>query len=131
MQTLNIYNMEKTIGMMQKTNIKLPSPTKFDGRYPQFNEWSGEVKAYIGVHNVDECTKFVTAMTFRTRTLQKRSENPTTYSQTFAEGEDGHDSARVARRLHAPHGDSQKDERWHCQIQSDKLCVATCFKARQ
>eukprot|EP00971_Amphidinium_carterae_P146773 2908808-Amphidinium_carterae.2 len=47
-------------------NIKLPSPTQFDGRYPQFNEWAGEVKAYLGVHNVsiedimDECTKFVT-----------------------------------------------------------------------
>eukprot|EP00971_Amphidinium_carterae_P278726 5533192-Amphidinium_carterae.1 len=41
MQTLNIYKMEKgTIGMMQKINIKLPSPTKFDGRYPQFNEWA-------------------------------------------------------------------------------------------
>eukprot|EP00971_Amphidinium_carterae_P194757 3864702-Amphidinium_carterae.1 len=53
---------------MQKISIKLPSPTQFDGRYPQFNEWAGEVKAYIGVCNVnieditDESTKSVTAI---------------------------------------------------------------------
>eukprot|EP00971_Amphidinium_carterae_P348261 6490407-Amphidinium_carterae.2 len=53
----------KTIGMMQKMNIKLPSPTKFDGRYPQFYEWAEKVKAYLSVHNVniddimDDCTK--------------------------------------------------------------------------
>eukprot|EP00971_Amphidinium_carterae_P210081 4167785-Amphidinium_carterae.1 len=53
MQTLNIYRMEEgTISMLGRMNIKLPSPTQFDGRYPQFNEWSGEVKAYLGVHNV-------------------------------------------------------------------------------
>eukprot|EP00971_Amphidinium_carterae_P253165 5026440-Amphidinium_carterae.1 len=36
---------DNTIGMTQKTNIKLPTPTHFDGRIPHFNEWAGEVKA--------------------------------------------------------------------------------------
>eukprot|EP00971_Amphidinium_carterae_P240915 4782729-Amphidinium_carterae.1 len=27
-------------------------PTQFDGRNPQFREWSGEVKAYLTIHNV-------------------------------------------------------------------------------
>eukprot|EP00971_Amphidinium_carterae_P203835 4045359-Amphidinium_carterae.3 len=69
MQTMIIYNTEnKTIGMMQNMNIKLPSPTQFDGRYPQFYEWAGEVKAYFSVHNVniedimDDCTKSVTVI---------------------------------------------------------------------
>eukprot|EP00971_Amphidinium_carterae_P312916 6218539-Amphidinium_carterae.6 len=69
MQTLNIYEMDKgTISVLGKMNIKLPSPTLFDGRYPQFNEWAGEVKAYMGVHNVNiedimgECTKSVTVI---------------------------------------------------------------------
>eukprot|EP00971_Amphidinium_carterae_P227295 4508204-Amphidinium_carterae.1 len=71
MQTLNIYEMVKgTISMMGKLNIKLPSPTQFDGRYPQFNEWSGDqnIHTYIGVHNVnieditDDCTKSVTVI---------------------------------------------------------------------
>eukprot|EP00971_Amphidinium_carterae_P143486 2842876-Amphidinium_carterae.1 len=64
-----IYRTEnKTIGMMQKMNIKLPSPTQFDGRHPQFHEWAGEVKAYLSIHNVniedimDGGTKSVTAM---------------------------------------------------------------------
>eukprot|EP00971_Amphidinium_carterae_P033894 667253-Amphidinium_carterae.1 len=51
MQTMIIYVMEnKTISMMQKMNIKLPRRTQFDGRYPQFYDWSGEVKAYLNVH---------------------------------------------------------------------------------
>eukprot|EP00971_Amphidinium_carterae_P309850 6157306-Amphidinium_carterae.3 len=59
MQTMIMYKTEKktmekkTIGMMQKMNIKLPPPTQFDGRYPQFYEWAGEVKAYLSVHNVN------------------------------------------------------------------------------
>eukprot|EP00971_Amphidinium_carterae_P023780 468891-Amphidinium_carterae.1 len=31
-----------TIGMMGRMNTKLPTPTQFDGRSPQFNEWAGE-----------------------------------------------------------------------------------------
>eukprot|EP00971_Amphidinium_carterae_P053126 1046415-Amphidinium_carterae.1 len=27
-------------------------PTQFDGRNPQFREWSEEVKAYLTIHNV-------------------------------------------------------------------------------
>eukprot|EP00971_Amphidinium_carterae_P215146 4270273-Amphidinium_carterae.1 len=33
-------------------NIKLPTPTQYDGKSPQFNEWAGEVKAYLTVHNI-------------------------------------------------------------------------------
>eukprot|EP00971_Amphidinium_carterae_P239227 4748940-Amphidinium_carterae.1 len=43
----------RKIGMMQKVNIKLPSPTHFDGCYPQFYKWAGEVQAYLSVHNVN------------------------------------------------------------------------------
>eukprot|EP00971_Amphidinium_carterae_P348494 6490520-Amphidinium_carterae.4 len=44
-----------TIGMLKsflKMNIKLPTPTQYDGKSPQFKEWAGEVKAYRTVHNV-------------------------------------------------------------------------------
>eukprot|EP00971_Amphidinium_carterae_P257191 5105949-Amphidinium_carterae.2 len=40
-----------TIAMM-KMNIKLPTPTQYDGKSPQFNEWAGEVKAYLTIHNI-------------------------------------------------------------------------------
>eukprot|EP00971_Amphidinium_carterae_P297851 5918058-Amphidinium_carterae.1 len=49
-------------------NIKLPTPTQFDGRHPQFYEFSGEVPAYLSIHNVhikdimDDSTKSVTAI---------------------------------------------------------------------
>eukprot|EP00971_Amphidinium_carterae_P093843 1856913-Amphidinium_carterae.1 len=33
-------------------NIKLPNPTMFDGKPPQFNEWSEEVKSYLTVRNI-------------------------------------------------------------------------------
>eukprot|EP00971_Amphidinium_carterae_P230825 4580480-Amphidinium_carterae.1 len=32
--------------------LKLPTPTQYDGKSPQFNEWAGEVKAYLTVHNI-------------------------------------------------------------------------------
>eukprot|EP00971_Amphidinium_carterae_P305038 6061365-Amphidinium_carterae.1 len=33
-------------------NIKLPTPTTYDGTSPQFNEWAEEVKAYLTVHSI-------------------------------------------------------------------------------
>eukprot|EP00971_Amphidinium_carterae_P038491 757058-Amphidinium_carterae.1 len=33
-------------------NIKLPTPMQYDGKPPQFNEWTGEVKGYLTVHNI-------------------------------------------------------------------------------
>eukprot|EP00971_Amphidinium_carterae_P156894 3110278-Amphidinium_carterae.1 len=33
-------------------NIKLPTPTQFDGKSPQVTEWAGEVKAYLTIHNI-------------------------------------------------------------------------------
>eukprot|EP00971_Amphidinium_carterae_P129126 2557697-Amphidinium_carterae.1 len=33
-------------------NIKLPTPTQYDGKSHQFNEWTGEVKAYLTLHNI-------------------------------------------------------------------------------
>eukprot|EP00971_Amphidinium_carterae_P281971 5597486-Amphidinium_carterae.1 len=52
-QTLRLYidTDDVTIGML-KMNIKLPTPNQYDGKSPQFNEWAGEVKAYLTVHNV-------------------------------------------------------------------------------
>eukprot|EP00971_Amphidinium_carterae_P112338 2225101-Amphidinium_carterae.1 len=38
--------------MMRKMTIKLPAPTQFDARHPQFYEWAGEVKTYLSIHNV-------------------------------------------------------------------------------
>eukprot|EP00971_Amphidinium_carterae_P257891 5119023-Amphidinium_carterae.1 len=37
---------------MIKMNIKLPNPTAFDGKTPQFNEWAEEVESYLTVHNI-------------------------------------------------------------------------------
>eukprot|EP00971_Amphidinium_carterae_P028907 568601-Amphidinium_carterae.1 len=52
-QTLRMYSECKdgTVGMM-KMNLKLPTPTHYDGKTPQFNEWSREVKAHLTVHNI-------------------------------------------------------------------------------
>eukprot|EP00971_Amphidinium_carterae_P287626 5709728-Amphidinium_carterae.1 len=86
--------------MMQKMNIKLPSPTQFDRRYPQFNEWAGEVKANLDVHNVNiedimgECTKSVSVIVL-TDIQDKYTEDEvrklnTTYPQPVADGEDGY-----------------------------------------
>eukprot|EP00971_Amphidinium_carterae_P011750 231384-Amphidinium_carterae.1 len=46
-------------------------PTQFDGRNPQFREWSGEVKVYLTIHNVhiedymDQSAKSVDAIHLR------------------------------------------------------------------
>eukprot|EP00971_Amphidinium_carterae_P271001 5377734-Amphidinium_carterae.5 len=46
-------------------DTKLPAPKQFDGRNPQFNEWAGEVKAYLTIHNVsfenymDSCSRSI------------------------------------------------------------------------
>eukprot|EP00971_Amphidinium_carterae_P008023 158709-Amphidinium_carterae.1 len=37
---------EMTVHMI-KMNIKLPNPTVYDGKSPQFNEWAEEVKSYL------------------------------------------------------------------------------------
>eukprot|EP00971_Amphidinium_carterae_P195023 3870013-Amphidinium_carterae.1 len=52
-QTLMVCDEEndETVGMI-KMNLKLPTPTLCDGKSPQFNEWSGEIKAYLTVHNI-------------------------------------------------------------------------------
>eukprot|EP00971_Amphidinium_carterae_P238458 4733863-Amphidinium_carterae.1 len=102
MQTLNTYRMEnRTIGMMQKMNIKLPSPTQFDGRSPQFSEWAGEVKAYLSVHNVniedimDDCTKSATVIQLGDvqdkYTADEVRKFNTTYPVALQDGEDGYD----------------------------------------
>eukprot|EP00971_Amphidinium_carterae_P189435 3760424-Amphidinium_carterae.1 len=46
-QTLRMYDeyKEGTVGMM-KMNIKLPTPTQYDGKSPQFNEWSSQGLPY-------------------------------------------------------------------------------------
>eukprot|EP00971_Amphidinium_carterae_P066639 1319720-Amphidinium_carterae.1 len=45
--TLHIYNDNNAIGMLGKMSVKLPMPTQFDGRNPQFREAPSEVKAYL------------------------------------------------------------------------------------
>eukprot|EP00971_Amphidinium_carterae_P287474 5706317-Amphidinium_carterae.1 len=50
--TLHIHKTtNNTIGMMGKMNFKRPTPTQFDGKKTQFNEWAGEVKDYLTIHN--------------------------------------------------------------------------------
>eukprot|EP00971_Amphidinium_carterae_P078027 1543834-Amphidinium_carterae.1 len=69
------------MAMMGNMNIKLPMPTQFDGRNPQFNKWAGEVKAYLTIHNVhitwglEGRLRQVTSGTFRIPTLQMMSQN--------------------------------------------------------
>eukprot|EP00971_Amphidinium_carterae_P241342 4792126-Amphidinium_carterae.2 len=51
--TLHIHKTtNNTIGMMGKIKINLPTPTQFYGRSPQSNEWAGEVKVDLRIHNV-------------------------------------------------------------------------------
>eukprot|EP00971_Amphidinium_carterae_P290053 5759226-Amphidinium_carterae.1 len=40
-----------TVAMI-KMNIKLPTPTQYDGKSLQFNEWAEEVESYLTVHNI-------------------------------------------------------------------------------
>eukprot|EP00971_Amphidinium_carterae_P035728 703173-Amphidinium_carterae.2 len=48
--TLRRYrNNDNTIGTLGKMTVKLPMPTQFDGRNPQFREWIGEVNAYLTI----------------------------------------------------------------------------------
>eukprot|EP00971_Amphidinium_carterae_P131639 2607110-Amphidinium_carterae.1 len=52
-QTLRLYNeIGKVTIAMLKMNIKLPTPTMYDGKSPQFNAWAEEAKAYLTVHNI-------------------------------------------------------------------------------
>eukprot|EP00971_Amphidinium_carterae_P059713 1181377-Amphidinium_carterae.1 len=44
--------MEEMTTAMIKMNIKLPTPTMYDGKSPQFNEWSEEVRSYLTIHNI-------------------------------------------------------------------------------
>eukprot|EP00971_Amphidinium_carterae_P037661 740727-Amphidinium_carterae.2 len=70
-QTMMAYETENnTIGMMQKMNIKLPTPTQFDGRHPQFYEWTGKVKA------ADKAYLSITMCALRTSwtTIQSQSQ---------------------------------------------------------
>eukprot|EP00971_Amphidinium_carterae_P338424 6475745-Amphidinium_carterae.2 len=64
--TLHVHMIDdKTTGMMGKMHIKLPTPTQFDGKNPQFNKWDGKVKAYFTIRNVhfedymDSCTSSI------------------------------------------------------------------------
>eukprot|EP00971_Amphidinium_carterae_P280633 5571070-Amphidinium_carterae.1 len=52
-QTLRLGNEteELTIAML-KMNIKLPTPTVYDGKSPQFNEWADESKSYLTFHHI-------------------------------------------------------------------------------
>eukprot|EP00971_Amphidinium_carterae_P310649 6172841-Amphidinium_carterae.1 len=62
---------EETIGMI-KMNLKLPTPTQYDKKSPQFNKWAGEVKSYLTVHNIyiedlmDDSTKSQVPMVIAT-----------------------------------------------------------------
>eukprot|EP00971_Amphidinium_carterae_P101788 2014611-Amphidinium_carterae.1 len=92
---------EWTVSTLGKMNIKLPSPTRFNGRYPQLNEWSSEVKAYLGVHNVniedimDDCTKSVTVIVLShiqdKYTLAEVTKMNTNYPVAPADGDDVYD----------------------------------------
>eukprot|EP00971_Amphidinium_carterae_P313164 6223849-Amphidinium_carterae.2 len=97
MQAMIIYNMEnKAIGMMQKVNIKIPSPTQFDKRYPQFYEWAGEVKVYFSVHDVniedimDDGTKSVTVILLGD-IQDEYTANEGKFSVALQEGENDYD----------------------------------------
>eukprot|EP00971_Amphidinium_carterae_P227017 4502896-Amphidinium_carterae.1 len=62
---------EMTVAMI-KMNIKLPTPTVYDGNSPQFNEWAEEVKSYLTLHKIyiddlsEDSTKSQVPMVFAT-----------------------------------------------------------------
>eukprot|EP00971_Amphidinium_carterae_P254016 5042764-Amphidinium_carterae.1 len=102
-QTLRMYdeNKEATVGML-KMNIKLPIPTQYDGKTPQFNEWEGEVKAYLTVHNIyiedllEESTKsLVPLMVIATMQTDAAAEDLRRFNQRYPQavnhGEDHSD----------------------------------------
>eukprot|EP00971_Amphidinium_carterae_P131816 2610912-Amphidinium_carterae.4 len=77
-QTMNIYEMEEgTIFMLGKMNIKLPSPTQFDGHYPRFNECAGETSWTKDIQD-----KYV---------YDVETRRTTTYPKPVVEGENGFD----------------------------------------
>eukprot|EP00971_Amphidinium_carterae_P233371 4631927-Amphidinium_carterae.1 len=103
MQTLNIHKMDKgIIGMMQKMNINLPSPTQFDGRYPHFNEWGWRSESlpwrpqYVNIEDImDECTKSVTVIQLNDiqgkYTADEVKRLHITYSNALTDGQDGYE----------------------------------------
>eukprot|EP00971_Amphidinium_carterae_P016245 320370-Amphidinium_carterae.1 len=82
-------------------NIKLPNPTMFDGKSPQFNEWAEEAKSYFTIHNIfindlmDDSCKSTTAMVIATMQRDAVANNLQTfnhrYPQAIRHGEDGYD----------------------------------------
>eukprot|EP00971_Amphidinium_carterae_P299939 5958689-Amphidinium_carterae.1 len=86
-QTLRLYSEteEMTVAMI-KTNLKLPTPTLYDGNSPQFNEWAEEVRSCLTVHNIyiddlwEDSVKSQVPMAFNAR-----------YPQAIHYGEDHYD----------------------------------------
>eukprot|EP00971_Amphidinium_carterae_P330669 6463831-Amphidinium_carterae.5 len=86
-----------TIAMIQKMNIKLPTPTQLDGKHPQFNEWAREVKAYPHDPQSDDITRFTTRLPAApdedannydenidlTLNIRKKRDDITNFSQTL------------------------------------------------
>eukprot|EP00971_Amphidinium_carterae_P291460 5786157-Amphidinium_carterae.1 len=82
-------------------NIKLPNPTMFDGKTPQFNEWAEDVKSYLTVHNIfidnlmdDSCKStipMVIATMQRHAVAADLQAYHTRYPNPIRHGEDGYD----------------------------------------
>eukprot|EP00971_Amphidinium_carterae_P132875 2631243-Amphidinium_carterae.1 len=128
-----VYNTKNnTIGMMQKMNIKLltptsascqhnpkkNTPTQFDGKNPQFYEWAGDVKSYLSIHEVhiediiDESTRSLA------RVVLSEMSFPTAPAEDAVRGVLRHDSGH------------QEEDRRHLQFQSiTELRVSTLHKA--
>eukprot|EP00971_Amphidinium_carterae_P125187 2480551-Amphidinium_carterae.1 len=123
---------ERTIAMI-KMNIKLPTPTMYDRKSPQFNEWSEEIRSYLTVHDIhiddllDESTKSQVPMVIATM-------------QRDAVAQDGQDlqrfNARYPQAIHCEDGYDEYADRWeekggHSTIQPDiELCTTPRDKAR-
>eukprot|EP00971_Amphidinium_carterae_P155637 3086260-Amphidinium_carterae.1 len=66
--------MKRVLDTAEMTMVQgqFPTPTQYDGKSPQFNEWTGEVKAYLTVHNkyivnfLEDCTRSQVLMVIAT-----------------------------------------------------------------
>eukprot|EP00971_Amphidinium_carterae_P086405 1709954-Amphidinium_carterae.1 len=82
-------------------NIKLPTPTMYDGKSPQFNEWSEEVRSYLTVHNIhiddllDESSRSQIPMVLATMQRDAVATDLQNFNRRYPQakrhGEDGYD----------------------------------------
>eukprot|EP00971_Amphidinium_carterae_P182758 3626708-Amphidinium_carterae.1 len=114
-------------------SIKLPTPTQYDGKSPQFNAWTGEVKAYLTAHNIyigdllEESTRSQVPMVIATMQRNAVADDLQRFNAPYLQAVNGDDDnyEDYVDRWEA----MEKEEGRHCPLQPDtELCP--CDKAR-